>query len=120
MGRAGNNTEMQRVYREAFEPLLTQLDDRKPVKCCELYSVSTRDTPTTFDPVFSSVEAINLFTCRTMFNDMLQTWVHAAPNLLMIHPTLNLTNGINLISSGGDMGQFCAQSAQANEALRED
>ncbi|KAJ4371344.1 hypothetical protein N0V83_004561 [Neocucurbitaria cava] len=103
VGRAWEDKQVQEVYRECA-----------PTEWWDRYTNSKRVVPTTFNPFFPSVEAIDPFTCRLAPGGTLQTWVHAVPNLGMVPNSLNLAKGIHLLSSLAEIGSNCALSIGAS------
>lgn len=115
VGRSWEDSQVQKVYQEAFQFLKNQVKDCEPNEWLDQYTGLKRTIPPTFHPFFPSVEAIDPFTCRPAPGKTLQTWVHAAPNLGMIPHAMNIAKGNSLLASVAEIGANCKASVRPED-----
>ncbi|KAG8631377.1 hypothetical protein KVT40_000517 [Elsinoe batatas] len=115
MGRPWKDPQIQQVYDEAYQSLMDQLKDCNPDEWFDSYSSSIRKIPPTFNPFFPSVDAIDRLTCRPAPNGTLQTWTHAAPNVVCVPHAINMAKGNAHVGSLAEIGAHCAASEAATE-----
>ena len=110
LGLPFDSPQIQEVMNEAAAFLKKQMGTCAPTEFKDTYADSIKTIPNTYNPLTPSLDAVDPFTCRTGPGGTLQTWTHAAPNLVLTALALNIAKSHFLLASVAEIANHCAQS----------